>query len=493
MKTLILILTYTISLFAQYDWSEPVQLSEVGISPQNHYLYPTITTDSNGNIYCFWTKYIQIGSELKWYSQVEYRMTADNGISWTATENITPESIPDPSDRIYYLKAVCDSENNIHVFYMKGLGLSTNLVVYKKYDGILWSEPFTMTSYSTTNLRATIDKEDRIYVFWTLESDQYYTYSDRSDTREWYEIQKVDSSPIGCRISNDNIVFDEKNNLYAAGGSTYGGVYPYFISYDKTGERWNFSKIGDFAETIIGSGLVVSKDGIITVNVSSSDLTYTDRNYILTKGLSDSVWSAPLYINTKIGNYSTRYSQTKKIINDQNDNLHMFERYSFYDRDEIVYSTDKNEKWTAIKIQGDSINSYPYFDAVYTVKDQICFCYNKIYSGMSTYILFQTKQIDTGIEDDTMSIPNKSALYQNYPNPFNSSTQLSYVIPQTGEVRLRVYSAKGEFVKELVSSRQSKGQHSVTFDASNLNSGIYYYRLEIDGIVEDSKKMLYLK
>ena len=78
-------------------------------------------------------------------------------------------------------------------------------------------------------------------------------------------------------------------------------------------------------------------------------------------------------------------------------------------------------------------------------------------------------------------LPNKVALGQNYPNPFNPATQISYQLPQTSHVRLEVYDMVGRHVATLVDSPVAAGTHQVNFDAGQLSSGVYLYRLSTLG------------
>lgn len=72
-------------------------------------------------------------------------------------------------------------------------------------------------------------------------------------------------------------------------------------------------------------------------------------------------------------------------------------------------------------------------------------------------------------------------LEQNYPNPFNPSTTITYSIPENGVVTLRVYDRIGRMVAELENGMKESGTHSTLFDARELSSGIYFYRLEMNG------------
>ncbi|MBO6794932.1 MAG: T9SS type A sorting domain-containing protein [Balneolaceae bacterium] len=87
-------------------------------------------------------------------------------------------------------------------------------------------------------------------------------------------------------------------------------------------------------------------------------------------------------------------------------------------------------------------------------------------------------------------VPDGFGLEQNYPNPFNPTTNISYSIPVSGKVSLDVYNLKGQKVAGLVNGVQNAGSHTVAFDASNLSSGIYVYRLTAGNSVSVKKMML---
>jgi parallel beta-helix repeat protein len=88
------------------------------------------------------------------------------------------------------------------------------------------------------------------------------------------------------------------------------------------------------------------------------------------------------------------------------------------------------------------------------------------------------------------ALPGMVTLAQNNPNPFNPTTSIIFNLPNDGMVKLTVYSITGQFVKTLVNSHQTAGAHEVTFDGSNLASGVYLYRLEADGLSQTQKMML---
>jgi hypothetical protein len=93
------------------------------------------------------------------------------------------------------------------------------------------------------------------------------------------------------------------------------------------------------------------------------------------------------------------------------------------------------------------------------------------------------------------SIPSSYNLTQNYPNPFNPSTTIQYDLPENGKVNLTIYNTLGEQVANLVDTRQEAGSYEVQWNASNLASGIYLYRLNVEGAkgFVMTKKMILMK
>ncbi|MFA7123642.1 MAG: S8 family serine peptidase [Candidatus Delongbacteria bacterium] len=98
----------------------------------------------------------------------------------------------------------------------------------------------------------------------------------------------------------------------------------------------------------------------------------------------------------------------------------------------------------------------------------------------------------TGIEDNGLQ-PISSQLEQNYPNPFNPETNISYSINEKSDVELTVFNMKGAAVATLVKKTQDKGNYTMNFNAVDLNSGLYFYKLKINDKFVATKKMLLIK
>jgi len=97
-----------------------------------------------------------------------------------------------------------------------------------------------------------------------------------------------------------------------------------------------------------------------------------------------------------------------------------------------------------------------------------------------------------GIEPINNSVPANYKLAQNYPNPFNPSTTISFAIPKSGFTKLIIYNVLGKEVEKLVSQELKTGAYEVDWNASNFQSGIYFYKLETNNFTE-TRKMILLK
>jgi hypothetical protein len=172
-----------------------------------------------------------------------------------------------------------------------------------------------------------------------------------------------------------------------------------------------------------------------------------------------------------------------------------------YAKSGIVYLAENKNIFVSIDY-GDTFSLYKSLDSV------IVGIYKKpgsdiLYAATKQYIYEITsssiksiKQLVTAIVDKPENIPANYVLYQNYPNPFNPSTTITYEIPKSGLVQLKIYDILGREVASLVNAYQSAGKHIVVFDSQQsgkqLSSGVYFFRLKFGSIVL-SKKMILLR
>ncbi|MBL7190354.1 T9SS type A sorting domain-containing protein [bacterium] len=108
---------------------------------------------------------------------------------------------------------------------------------------------------------------------------------------------------------------------------------------------------------------------------------------------------------------------------------------------------------------------------------------------LDVFTWFGTSDVD---KIGSSTAPVNYSLSQNYPNPFNPSTTINFTVKSAGKVQLDVYNLTGEKVVSLINGPMNSGAHMINFDASELSSGIYFYKLTA-GNFSDTKKMILIK
>ena len=89
----------------------------------------------------------------------------------------------------------------------------------------------------------------------------------------------------------------------------------------------------------------------------------------------------------------------------------------------------------------------------------------------------------TGVTEIPGTMPRNYVLEQNYPNPFNPTTNITYSVPQSGQISLKVFNTLGQEVATIFNGYQAAGNYAAIFDGSKLTSGVYFYRLQSDNVL----------
>ena len=138
----------------------------------------------------------------------------------------------------------------------------------------------------------------------------------------------------------------------------------------------------------------------------------------------------------------------------------------------IVYATTVSNMTWAYSVNNNSGCSMSGGNT-YTTRPNTCFVFS----------------VPTGLNNNSEK-PDKFSLSQNYPNPFNPVTKINYSIPKQGFVTLKVYDLIGREVRTLVNEVKASGSYSVDFNASELSSGVYFYKIQAGDFTETKKMML---
>ncbi|MGE5499724.1 MAG: T9SS type A sorting domain-containing protein [Syntrophothermus sp.] len=139
------------------------------------------------------------------------------------------------------------------------------------------------------------------------------------------------------------------------------------------------------------------------------------------------------------------------------------------------YWDNRTNKWVAVSDANVNLND-----------NTVTFSQNTV----SNLVILTAAKSTTNAESNSNQVVESYSLGQNYPNPFNPSTVISYSIPKSGIVTLKVYNLLGKEVATLVSGSQAQGNYSVQFNASSLPSGMYIYELRSADFSMSRKMML---
>lgn len=144
------------------------------------------------------------------------------------------------------------------------------------------------------------------------------------------------------------------------------------------------------------------------------------------------------------------------------------------------------------KVKSTSLAISDFYDAYGNLSNQMIFTVWEDSVNGHIQLFSNTYTIITGIEDG--ATPASFQLYQNYPNPFNPSTKIKFYLAHNGLVKLTIYNILGQKIKELINGYMYSGNHEINFnaDALGLASGVYLYQLKAGNNVT-AKKMILLK
>ncbi|HMU44492.1 MAG TPA: SBBP repeat-containing protein [Ignavibacteriaceae bacterium] len=293
---------------------------------------------------------------------------------------------------------------------------------------------------------------------------------------------------------------DELGNIFVTGFSSDVSTFADYatINYSADGDTtWISRYNGPASNDDRASSLAVDNLGNVFVTGKSYGGSITNYDYTTIKynSLGDSVW-----VNRYNGGASD-IDGASAVSVDKSGNVYVT-GYSTnistaFDYATMKYNTDGDLSWIINYTNSDFSGSSDEPFAMFVDASGIVYV-----TGMSAldYAAIKYVPIPVSVENSPRNIPNQFALEQNYPNPFNPTTKIKYTIPSVGTslmkflqfVQLKVYDVIGNEVATLVNEEKPAGSYEVTFDASQLSSGIYFYTLKAGSFTE-TKKMAMMK
>ncbi len=401
-------------------------------SGNNNDIPNAITSDSSGNTYI--TGYTEVSGFNSNYITLKYN---PEGILQWAKEYNNPIN---SSDIAYYIKT--DLQMNVYV-----TGTSTALstgsdfltIKYTPNGDSSWVKRYSgTTAINEIPQGLAVDNSGNVYVTGfsrgTSNSTDFATIKyNTNGVQQWVVV--YDST--GGQDIPEDLEADEAGNVYVTGRTRINSSYNDFatIKYNSAGVRQWIAIYDNVPESRDDYGYDLALDDLGNVYVTgNSQQSGTNRDALT-----------------------------------------------------IKYSNSGNQLWVA---RFDETESEETFGIVLDESKNVYVAGYR--EGVNTDYLTIKYSQSVGINQISNSVPGNFRLSQNYPNPFNPETVISFHIPEFSFVSLKVYNILGNEIETLVNEQVSSGIYSVKWDASNLSSGSYFYKLQTEKF-SDVKRMVFIK
>jgi hypothetical protein len=236
-----------------------------------------------------------------------------------------------------------------------------------------------------------------------------------------------------------DIAIDKDNNIIVSGYTGGIGSFDYLVNKisPEGGEIWSKTFNSDEGLRDFASSIAVDNENNIYVTGSSNDM--------FSQGLC----------------YTLKYN----LVGELKWQLRFDAPHSIFENPHSIFIVDSN---SAI-IGGDFTDST---------------------NGANFFVMKIKQKLGTSIQQSNDNLPTQYFLSQNFPNPFNPITKIEFSIPKSGIVKIEIFDVLSRKVKELLNQDLSFGSYAVDFDASDLSSGIYYYRLSTKEFIQMKKAVL---
>jgi len=449
----------------------------------------SIAIDGSGNVY---VTGLSDGSATNYdFATIKYNSSGNQ--QWAARYN-DPGNLSDIANSI-----AIDGSGNVYVTgFSEGNGIISDYSTIKynsagvqqwaaRYNG-----PGNLWDYANS---IAVDGSGNVYVTGssygngTLEDYATIKYNSAGVT-VWV---KRYNGPGNYYDGANSIAVDGSGNIYVTGFSQGNGTGSDYatIKYNSSGDSVWLKRY---------NGPENSSDGANSIAVDSSGNVYVTGFSFVSEPNCD--YATIKYNSSGVQQWAARYNGPgnvydvpNSIVIDSSGNAYVtgFSQGNGTDRDyaTIKYNSSGVQQW-ATRYNGPG-NSSDYASSIAVDSSGNVYVTGYSYGNGTDNDFATIKYSQTiGINQISISIPYKCSLSQNYPNPFNPSTNIEFSLPEKSFVKLKVFDITGKEVAELVNENLSVGTFRYDFNAGELSSGLYFYKLETEKFTE-TKKMIVLK
>lgn len=467
------------------------------------------------------------------YGQGGY-WTTDGGVTWAGNNLLSPftQSSSDPGPTI--------DKNGVIIFTT--LDVPGMVAAYSTNNGTSWSSRITIQSGSVDkNFAGTDDAPSssyygRSYCVWSnfaLGQPPIMVSYTTNGGVSWSAPLQINTSVSGHYSQGCDIACGPNGEVYVcwAAPLSSGAFTEDFLGFAKStngGVSWTvtdnaYDMNGIRSTSFNGWGVRVNSFPRIAVDRSGGSrngwiyVVSTDRNLAPSGTDADVIlhyssnggtsWSSGIRVNTDaLNNGKVQFFPAISVDNQGGVNV------VFYDNRNYPSVGDSCETFLARSVDGGTTwTNFVVSDHRWKVKGEaglgnymgdyigITSGNNKVWpfwfddkTGSMQAWTCQVTLDPVGITHNNNEIPKQYSLEQNFPNPFNPSTSISFSLPKAGVVTLEVYDASGRKVSTLVNEEMEAGNFKYEYNAGNLSSGVYFYKLSSNDFTE-TKKMILVK
>lgn len=381
----------------------------------------------------------------------------------------------------FWPQLTIDNENRLHVLMTEITELNPQRLAYTRSDdgGMTWLEPLIIDTL--INISAGITSSpvsDRVAITFTDLVDStsmrnfwpFYIISEDGET--WNVPEDIIMVPYQFdeydqRWGNNNqtALFDNSDNLHIA-WPAYGDSADWLFHYDTAGD---------------------------TVTVITK--LYGPPNHLLTSPMITQVSLSRVANSQTLAATWCQFAEgDTNMAGDYNGDIY----YSWSDDSGISWHDPvniTNSPTPGCQYLDCSSEIYPCAPEEITLVPQFTYMFDPYlnyvqYPDTAYSIMYFDSDYIVGISENQNELPSTFALDQNYPNPFNARTEIKFNLKEPSDVELSIFDILGRKVETLLDSYQQSGEHSIIWDAKELPSGVYFYRLKTNDQTETRKCQL---